>query len=479
MKKTDDMTYSQFLSKLALDSGTDEIPASAYKAATQLLTDTLGCALAGMSAPGIMTVADKMTEWGGRPDATVLMTGAKVPAAHAAFANSALIHAMDYDDVYIPGTLHITSVVVPAMLAAAEMTGCSGKEALAGMIMGIEVAGRIGIAEKGHYRNLGPLPSSMAGGFGAVAAAARILGLSYDECVNAMGINYGQIGGNRQALLDFSLTKRLQPGFAVRSALWSVELAQAGITGAYRVFEGEAGYFTTYLDGDANWDAFDREYPAMQVERVSIKRYPSCGASHNVQIATERLMSEENLQPEEIDRIQVVNCGPGGLVGNPFEPGDHPQVYAQFSVLWAVAHTILRGPAKLGDYSDESVGNDAEVKELANQIEFIKDPPEFAGKMERPYDFPVYSSRNQGIIVYTKDGRKLFRTQCPGQTYGEFEQMYAMIEPKFRNSAAFACNAGETQVDSVLKVISDFADMSNVAELLESYTGLIACREKV
>ena len=478
MKKTADMTYSQFLAKLALNTGLEDIPDSSYEAATRLLTDTLGCALAGMSAPGILPVAETMAEWGGRPDATILLTGKKVPAPQAAFANSALIHAMDYDDVYIPGTLHITSVVVPAVLAAAEMSGCSGREALAGMIMGIEIAGRIGIAEKGHYRNQGPLPSSMSGSFGAVAAAARILGLSYDECVNAMGINYGQLGGNRQALLDFSLTKRLQPGFAVRSALWSMELAQSGITGAYRVFEGEAGYFTTYLDGDANWDAFDREYPAMQVERVSIKKYPSCGASHCVQMATERLVLEENLKPEDIDRIQIVNCGPGGLVGNPFEPGEHPQVDAQFSVLWAVAHTILRGPVKLADYSDESVRRDTAVKELADQIEFIQDPPEFGEVMARPYDFPPYSSRNQGIVVYTKDGRRLYRTKCPGQTFGEFERMYEMVEPKFRDSAAYACDTDKAHIASVLNAISNFVDMKNVKELLDSLSGLIACRKK-
>jgi MmgE/PrpD N-terminal domain len=44
--------------------------------------------------PGIRQVIEG---WGGRPDATVIGTGARVPAHNAALVNSALVRAMELD----------------------------------------------------------------------------------------------------------------------------------------------------------------------------------------------------------------------------------------------------------------------------------------------------------------------------------------------------------------------------------------------
>lgn len=84
--------------------------------------------------------------WGGRDEASVLVAGDRLPMPSAAFANAVLIHALDLDDVYIPASLHVTSIIVPTMLTAAETGNVSGCDALAAMVMGIEVAGRLGIA---------------------------------------------------------------------------------------------------------------------------------------------------------------------------------------------------------------------------------------------------------------------------------------------------------------------------------------------
>lgn len=119
----------------------------------------------------------------------------------------------------------------PENSAQADVLPSMFTDGLAAMILGIELAARIGVAEHSRRRGQGFLPSSLAGSFGAVITAACLLGLSREQIVHALGINYAQISGNRQALLDASLTKRLQPAFAVRSALWAVDLARTGITG--------------------------------------------------------------------------------------------------------------------------------------------------------------------------------------------------------------------------------------------------------
>ncbi len=461
------ITHSEALVELGLNHETSAISASAYTAAQMLLLDTLGCALAGHAQPGLTEVVAQMREWGGKPEAAIMITGERVPAPHAAFANSAMIHALDYDDVHVPGVLHLTSVVVPAVLASAQMVHATGKDALAAIIMGIEVAGRLGIVERSRRRGLGFLPSSTVGGFGAVIAAARLLGLSPQQAVNAMGINYAQASGTRQALLDMSLTKRLQPAFAVRSALWAVGLAGRGVTGPQRAFEGKAGYYTTYLNGEVPAiEELTAEHGAMQIERVSIKRFPSCGACHNVQIAAERLVAEESLAVADIARVEIFGCGPGGLVGGPFQPGEHPQVDAQFNAAWGVAHTLLRGPATLDDYTDAKVRQDHEVAALANRIRHIAVPEDLPPVGPPPPGFPQGTTRWQGVVVHTHDGRRLMRVQSPAQTRDPTQITRQSVVAKFRQCAAFSGLLDAAGTDRIIQALEALPTATNCDDLM-------------
>jgi 2-methylcitrate dehydratase PrpD len=284
--------------------------------------------------------------------------------------------------------------------------------------MGIEAAARISSAETGCRRSIGFLPTTLAGGFGAVIACARLMNLDADRCVNALGINYAQCAGNRQALLDQTLTKRLQPAFAARSAVWAAVLGARGVTGPANAFEGSAGYFNLYMDGtvpDEELFRADMDRPA--VECVSIKRYPSCGACHHVQTAAENLRREESLKPGDIERVELFGCGPGGLVGNPFYLGDTPQVNVQFSAAWGAAHGLLRGEAHIRNYTDQSIRADSEVIELARNITYTDIPEQIPQSEEFPSDYPRGHGRPQGIIVHTKDGRKLIKHQYPHDTF--------------------------------------------------------------
>jgi four helix bundle suffix protein len=459
-------TLTQVLTDIALTPATEDISPQAYRSAKKLLLDALGCALAGRSAPGVREAIDQMTDWAGTPEATIIGSARQVPAPNAAFANAAMIHALDYDDVYIPGTLHITSVIVPTMLAAQEMAGAGGPDALAAMIMGIEAAGRLSMAERGRRRGQGFLPTSLAGGFGAVVTAARLLDLTPDQCVNGMGINYAQTSGNRQALHDSTLTKRMQPAFAARSALWAVALARRGITGPEHALDGESGYFRVYMNGEVpQADELTQERDRLQVERVAVKRWPSCGACHNIQAAAERLVGEEDLEPEQIERVELFGAAP--LVSGPFEPGDNPQVSAQFSVEWAVAHTLLRGPASLPDYTDQTVRKDEEVAEFANELEYVDRPEDLPDEPEVPLDYPDRTVAYQGLIVHTRDNRRLMRAQCPAQTFAPGNATFDEVAEKFRECARFsgACPSG--RAEEIIEAVRMFDHASGPDGILD------------
>lgn len=463
-------TLTEILTDKCLIPQPGDIPESSYQAAKKLLLDTLGCALAGRKAPGIDDIIKQMSDWGGKAESTILLCGSRVPCPHAAFANSAMIHAQDYDDVYIPGLLHITSVVVPPALALAEREKISSKEMLAAMIMGIETAARIARAETPLRRGMGFLPSSTAGGFGAVMAAARLMKLSPGQCVNAMGINYAQCSGNRQALLDQTLTKRIQPGFSVRSALWAASLAANKITGPKNALEGNAGYFKVYMNGTVpEPDVFRNDRKQLAVERVSIKRYPSCGGCHHAQDAALKLREEENLKPEEIEKVEIFNCGPGGLVGNPFHLGENPQVNVQFSVAWAVAHALLRGKALLKDYTNECIRADREVVKLAKAIGYAAAPEKIKRMENIPEGYGQNHGKAQGVIVYTRDGRTLVRGQYPADTFPPGTQTFEDVIPKFMDCAAFSGLRTPDQAAEMVETIRSLDQAQSIRPLLNLF----------
>ncbi len=456
------MTDYTIARKLALEGVAireQDIQASSYAAASRLLLDALGCAIAGYAQPGIEGVRRQMLEWGGKGEAGVLLSSERIPLPNAVFVNSAMVHALDYDDVYLPATLHLTSTLIPVVLGLGEKATCSGRKVLAALILGIEAAARLGIAEREHRRGGAFLPSSLLNGFGAVIAAARLSELSVDQCVHAMGLNYAQVSGNRQALLDMTLAKRLQPAFAARSAMWAVSLAQQGITGPQCIFEGEAGYSQTYLNGETLDPALcTMDVDELQVEYVSIKRYPSCGACHNVQIAAERVKVGNSLSAGDIDRVEIFNCGPGGLVSEPFVPGKTPQVSAQFSVIWAVAHTFVHGPASLDDYTDERVASDGEVIDFCRRISFAPAPDDLPVQRACLPLFPTYNMRYQGVIVHTHDGRRFMGAQCPFDTFDPTKQTMEQVQKKFRECVLFAGLEGKLSASAIIEAVCNLED---------------------
>jgi 2-methylcitrate dehydratase PrpD len=218
-ESADDITLA--LSKLAIETKADDLSEEAYTAAKKAVLDALGCAMAGYEASGVPAVVEMTKDWGGREEATIWFHGGKVPGPAATFANSVQTHALDLDDFHKPSITHITSVIVPAAFAMGEHNDATGKETLASIILGIEVAGRLGRACRGLHAHQGFLPTSVMGGFGATATACRLQGCTVEETVHAMGIWYAHCSGNRQALYDRTLTKRIQPAIAARAGVFA------------------------------------------------------------------------------------------------------------------------------------------------------------------------------------------------------------------------------------------------------------------
>ena len=91
-----------------------DIPEHVRQDACWRLIDTVGVALAGSRMDFAGAVREVMTESGGRPEATVLGFGDRLPAAAVGFANAAFAHGPDYDDTHSVAMGLIGCVAVPA-----------------------------------------------------------------------------------------------------------------------------------------------------------------------------------------------------------------------------------------------------------------------------------------------------------------------------------------------------------------------------
>ena len=167
-----------------------DLPSDVVEVTKKFVLDTLGTAIAGSSAPGCGDTVEVIKDWGGRKESTVLVYGGKVIAPHAAFVNSMMVQALDLDDVHEEALLHANVAVLPAALAMAERRGnVSGEDLIAAVVVGVDVACRVGLGVIGP---LSWLITCVAGYFGAAIAAGKILGLDESKLHNAIGIVYSQ-----------------------------------------------------------------------------------------------------------------------------------------------------------------------------------------------------------------------------------------------------------------------------------------------
>ena len=394
--------YAQFSSSLEFS----DLPASAVKAAKLNVFDTLACSIAGFRAPGIQEVLDIVRDWGGKPEAEVLWTDLRVPAPNAAWINGIMSHACDYDDTHDKAILHGGVSVLPAVLAAAGIAGrpVSGKEFYVAVASGLELICRIGLATKIGLIQAGFIYSALFAHFAAAAAAARVLRLSPEETINAIGIAFSQAGGTHQVTRDGALTKRMQPGFGARSGLTAVAMARKGIRGAQNVFEGEDGlgriYLQSQLDSAVLREGLGSRY---HFEDLSYKPYPCCRMNHCPIDASFQIRAQPGFDWKKVSEIRVyLNSQGNQAVGTPIEIRRAPTtvVQAQFSVCYNIACALIQGSVGLSDFAPEALSR-PDMRNLAARVTPIVDD-----EFEKKFGRNVTPARVEAVV----DG-KVFSAQ--------------------------------------------------------------------
>lgn len=428
------MDATQRLAEFAHRLTLGDLPASTVEACGRLALDTVGVGLAAWDAPGVRELRE-VSAGMSRGASRIWVTGERVSPPTATAVNSAMAHALEYDDIHSDLPMHLGVVVLPAVLAVADARpGATGAEAAAAIVAGSEILCRMARATRSYRSHAGFRgwnPTSVVAGFAASAAAARMLGLDAAGIHRAMGLSYAQAGGNQQCIHDGGLVKRMQPGFVAEAGVRAAYLAAAGVTGASDAMEGRHGFFNLYEQGEYDAETLTADLGVrFEIDRVGFKRYPTCAMTHPGIDAILLLKGEAGFGADEVEAVEVYGSAfMTGLVGKPYEPGDNPQVAAQFSLGYTVATALLTGNVRLSDL-DPSHTLDPERRRLAARVT-VRQDDRIEGR---------WATR---VVVTLRGGRRLTRSLEVNRGRADQPLSTGELVAKFKDCAA-AAGAGFT-----------------------------------
>lgn len=413
----------------------EAIPASALAMTRQQLLDTVGVAIAARNESGVTELRALAREIGGRGESALWGSPLRVPSHEAARANAVMAHALEFDDTFERGFLHPSAVTFPAGFAVADQVGgVSGREFLAASTLAIDVACRISVASQPGVDGfaVGWHYTTLIGYLSSALIATRLMGLTRDQAINAVGIASHQAAGNAQSHLDGALTKRLGPGFASASGVLATRLAARGVTGPRRVLEGDRGFFRQYHGSNYSRELLLGElgvaYPA---EETSFKPWPSCRGSHTSADAALQLIAEHQLSADQIERIVIRNApSEWPFLSQPLDSKRRPtsSVEAQFSIPWVVAAAFTDGKLSLSQFTLEALQR-PDILAMTDRIATEQD------------DSLTNARGGPGgarVDVVTRDGRTLQKHVAIAKGSIEAPMSAAETQAKFDDCIAYA-----------------------------------------
>lgn len=349
----------------------EDIPKRLVDDAKALLLDYLAVALCGSRTETGEIAKAFARRQGGPAEASLIGSDGRVSAMHAAFANAISSHSIELDDVDILALYHFSPPVVSAGLATAQAVKANGRAFLTAVVAGCEMMARLSDGANPSLRDRGFHTTPTCGVFGAAIAASRLMGLSEEQTVWALGLAGAQASGLME-MYGPSMQKRFNPGPAARNGVVAADMARMGFSGAATIIDGERGFgrgFTDRFDADAALKGLGEEFPIF----IEYKAHSSARPIHN---AVDCALDVRRQASGALDPARVVKMT---MWRHPAWANYHlnrrPTTIheAQVSLPYSVAVALVDGAASLPQYAEERLSQSA-LARLADLIEVVPDP---------------------------------------------------------------------------------------------------------
>jgi 2-methylcitrate dehydratase len=440
------------LARYAIALRYEDLPPDVLRLAKRTILDTLGCAFGGYAA-GPSKIAIKLaSDVSSKQGATVLVDGIKTSPDLAVFANGVMIRYLDFNDAFVSlthGAGH-PSDTIAALLAAAELTEASGRDLITATVLAYEVFCKVG--DVFDYLGNGIDHSTMTG-MAAVVGAGRLMGLTPEELMHAIGITVGGNTATRQGRADtLSNWKAYAAADACRKAFFAVQLAKNGMTGPSNVFDGRYGFFKVMGRKLVEPPQLGEPFG---IRRVFTKRFPLGQFSQTVaQAAMEArpfFVSADEIQEINIhvsrSAIKIMAEGPDKWRPQTHETADH-------SIPYSAAVVLMYGKIEAEHYEDPYL-HDARLLDLVSRVKCL--PSDEADRTEHEFNLCELE------IVLKSGARKTVRVEYHR---GHFKNPMtdAEMEEKFRLMTQKHLPAERT--DDLLRLLWDLENVPRVSTVI-------------
>jgi 2-methylcitrate dehydratase PrpD len=264
---------------------------------------------------------------------------------------STLAHVVDFDDLHMESTAHLSTVCVPATLAA-------DGDARA-YLAGAGVMSRLGAALGWSHYAAGWHATCTAGAPAAAVASAVAMGLDPERIAVAMALAVPAAGGVQRAL--GTTAKSLQVGFAAEAGARAARLAAAGATAD----PGALDQWLALVGGDP--ERLDLAGPAVP-GGVAIKLFPCCYA---LQRPISAMLELGDVAPQRVTRILVRT--PRATLQPLIHSRPTTGLEGKFSLEYALAATLLDGRPGLESFTDDAVARQA-ARDLVDRVHVVATP---------------------------------------------------------------------------------------------------------
>jgi 2-methylcitrate dehydratase PrpD len=421
-------TTVQKISRLVCALQPEDIPEPALDQAAWCALDLLGAAMAGFkqaSAGAARGFARKFFPSG---PAGVWFSSDSMSPLGAAFCNAVAGSALDLDDGHRAAGGHPGASLVPSALAVAQARHSSGRDVLAALVIGYEVAVRAAAA-----RNPATMDTFSTGrwcGFGAAAIRCWLEGRGPEVLSQAMAIS--GIHAPLQSASAYSRfghhTKEGIP-WGTLTGLAAVDLAAHGFVGPLDLWD-----HSNYYRGQEITDGFGENWTIL---RTYFKPYACCRWLHAALDAWQTLIGQ-GLSPSEVERVDVFTFNRAINLNNHPDPTSLEQ--AQFSLPFGLAVLALDGPQALLPMSADLLGR-PQLADFGRKVRLHHDP-------EIEAEFPARAGAR--LIVHTAKGVFSKQVQHPRGDPANPLSAEELTSKFYRLAGTLA---GREQAEAVVKAV--------------------------
>jgi 2-methylcitrate dehydratase PrpD len=447
-------TIARFITQV----DTASIPQEDFDQAKVALLDWLAVLLAGKDEPLVTKLIRFGALMGGNAQATILGHGSKTNVSQAALINGAMSHALDYDDSMAQFQGHPTVTLYPGLLALSEWKEKNGRDLLSAYIIGLKAGVVIGACAGAEHYGAGWHGTSTIGRFASAAGCARLMGLTEQETVYALGIAGTQASGLKRVF--GTMCKPYHAGRASQVGLEAALLAADQFTSAEDILEGADGFFQL-LKGKENVKAVASLGQTWETNKLAQKYHASCHGTHSAIEVVLNMVRKDNLTVPDIKSITVHTTQTAVAIAGKKTP--KTGLEGKFSIYYCVANALLRGDTGMQAFTDEKV-NDPEIKPLMEKITVEAVPDS---------NLLGLSAR---VEVETLSGKRLEGFSDILNEIPELDLKRQKVRMKFMDLCSPLWDG--KQAEEIAKTILALEEVNNMKALMEGFHGFSPSKKK-